>query len=153
MPVKKCNPTRKSSCVTARGLPPAAQQVLALLSRGTPVLTRGGHPWAGLRGGSTLVLDGEPTSSPFLPPLPWAGSGTGLVTGLGVPPERTCDQSLGYLPPPSPVGWQSETITFPQKPVPSLRCWTKELGFTGKHNTGFRLERTVIHGTGVLLRF
>ena len=115
-------PTRKSSCVKARGIPTAAYQVLHLLTEvGYPPPRQGipwlGYPHPGLTGGYPPVR---------VPPVqvwrgvPWPPHRGTLPLGYHpwldlawVPPPPPPGPGLG-TPPPPPQVWtdkQSETIT------------------------------------------
>ena len=130
--------TRKSSCVNARGIPPAAQQVHALLVRwwgGYPSL--GGVPQVGapLLGGGTLGgpplgyppwLDGVPPSQLDGVPPPGQLDGVPpLVSWMGYPPgqlDGVPPHQLDGVPPPGqldgvpPLNVNRHT---PMKTVPS----------------------------------
>ena len=98
---KKTFLTRKSSCVNARGIPPAAYQVLAMLGRGGvphpqsggyPVPGLGGYPVPGLVGVPHPRSRGEGVTHPSSIGDPISGWGTGV--------PQVC---MGYLPP--DLGW------------------------------------------------
>ena len=104
--------TRKSSCVNARGTPPAAWQVLAMLlcvmggvprvggypisgKGGTPSQVWGVYPISGLGGVPHLRSGGYPISGPGGYPI------SGLGGYLGYPPTQTWDGVPPYLD----MGW------------------------------------------------
>ena len=79
--------TRKSSCVNARGIPPATYQVLHILSY------PGGYP-----------IPGWEVPHPGYPPiLTWPGGTLPLDGGVGYP-------ILGY---PSPLFWPGQGVPYP----------------------------------------
>ena len=119
---KNCFETRKSSCVNAGGIPPAAYQVLHLLSypeKGYPTSGWGvPHLWTGdsplLDGGYPIPGQGPPIWTWLRYPLPPSGPGQGshppIWAWLGYPPH------LDLAGVPCPRAWtdkQIETITFP----------------------------------------
>ena len=121
--------TRKSSCVNARGIPPAALQVLAMLlclmvgGGGVPhpVMVMVGVPHPVIVGGGTLGL------TPWVPPTiqTWLGYPPTIQTWLGGTPHYHPDLAgvpptpprpgTGYPPPPPRPG-----MGYP--PPPPSRC-------------------------------
>ena len=113
--VTNFSPTRKSSCVNARGTPPAAYQVLAMLlclmGRGYPGtphhpdLARGYPRYPPHHPDLVWGVPQVPTHHPDLgwgtpdPDLGWGTPPTSTVLGRGSPPPRKCEQT--------------ENITFP----------------------------------------
>ena len=85
--------TRKSSCVNARGIPPAAQQVLAMLS----CLGGGGDPIPGQVGGVPHPrLGGTPSQVQGWYPIP--GLGGYSIPGLGrVPHPRSGEGTPSHV--------------------------------------------------------
>ena len=124
--------TRKSSCVTARGIPPAAYPVYSVLcpgggegGRGRVVERRGGEvegvPCPGLDLGEGYPCPGPgPGVSHVLvltrlPPIPPFSPAT---TRTGIPPQGTWDQRPGTseqgIPSPLLTDKQNENFTLPR---------------------------------------
>ena len=100
--------TRKSSCVNARGIPPAAYQVLAMLG-GTPSQVRGGTP-SQVRGGTQSQVPHPRSGGDPVPNLGGTPSRPGQGGTLGTPTRP----GMGYTP--TVVNRQtfpSTNITFP----------------------------------------
>ena len=83
---KKMIKTRKSSCVNARGIPPAAYQVLAMLGGGYLVPGLGGYLVPGLREGGAGY------------PIPGLGGTPSQVWGEGYPSRP--GRGVPWLPSP-----------------------------------------------------
>ena len=115
--------TRKSSCVNARGIPPAIAHSAVSWQGGTPI-----QSWWGRGGGSVPPSSSDPRApshpdlepdlvrgDPRVPPLSWPGHG-GYT---GVPSIRTL---WGYPPPHWQMGYPSPLrceLTNKLKTVPS----------------------------------
>ena len=137
---------RQSSCVNARGVPPAAQQTLALLfclgGRGVPSPGRGvpqSCSWGWL---VPLPYPGWGYPSPILA----GGGGTPVCSrqgvpqnrgtplhGTGVPPPRTGVPpawELGYTPPGTGVSPPGTGVSPPGTGVPPWEgTWDQSLGY------------------------
>ena len=141
---KKQNKTRKSSCVNARGIPPAVSQVLAMLvGGGTPSSHGGGgtlgplhHPdlarvspdlgwgtnpqtWLGYPSTIQTWPGYPPTIQtwPGYPPPSRPGQGT-PQSGMGHPPHHA---DLAGVPPPRP-GWGTPSHHQDLTRVPPHKC-------------------------------
>ena len=140
--------TRKSSCVNARGIPPAAYQVLAMLgggvphprSGGVPHPRSGGYPIPGLRGVPCSRSGGVPSPMSGGYPIPGLGETPSQVWGvpcparpqMGYPPWPDLEWGIPLPPdlrwgtPPAMVNRQtfpSINITFPRTTYAGGKNW------------------------------